>query len=55
MILSIWTNIGNKIGEFGNEIKEFFLENNRNPILWVGLFLIGLLIFELTYKALQKD
>lgn len=36
-------------------IKEFFVANDRNPILWIGLVLIGLALFELAYKALHKD
>ena len=55
MYLSIWTDIWNKINEFGVDVKNFFLENNINPFLWVGLFLLGLIIFEFVYKKLSKD
>ena len=39
----------------GASIKDFVLANSRNPFLWVGIILLGLLVFELTYKALNKD
>lgn len=55
MYLNIWTKISNWFIEFFENIKEFVLENSRNPILWVGFVLIGLLVFEFVYKALSKD
>lgn len=47
--------IMDKINEIGNNIKNFFLENSHNPFLWIGIILVGLLIFELVYKSLHKD
>lgn len=33
-----------------------FLRDNRNsPFLWIGLFLVGILIFKFTYDALSKN
>jgi len=47
------------IKEFFGNIKEWFVENNSdagsNPILWIGIILVGLLIFELVFQALHKD
>ena len=55
MILSIWSNIGNKITEFANSVKDFFLENSRSPFLWVGILIVGLIIFEYVYRKLSGD
>jgi hypothetical protein len=55
MYLSIWTDISNWFVEFSEQVKEFFVDNSRNPVLWVGLVVLGLIIFEFTYKALSKD
>jgi hypothetical protein len=35
--------------------KQFILDNSTNPLLWVGLFLGGVLIFFITYGALNKN
>lgn len=40
--------------EVTKPIKDFVLENTRNPFLWVGIIVIGLLVFELVYKSLNK-
>lgn len=55
MILSIWTQIGDFFTDLAKNIKDFFVENSRNPFLWVGIIIIGLLIFEYVYKSLHKD
>ncbi|MEG2322503.1 MAG: hypothetical protein RSB71_03380 [Bacilli bacterium] len=49
-MLSIWSNIK----DFFEGIKEWFMANSSNPFLWVGIIIIGLLIFEFTYQALHK-
>lgn len=51
MILSIWENIN----EIADNVKEWIIEHSTNPILWVGLFFLGILIFTTTYRALHKD
>jgi len=38
-----------------NNIKDFFIENGKNPFLWVIIIIIGLLLFEIIYKSLKKD
>ena len=55
MLLSIWTEIGDFFVELGNDIKDFFLEHSRNPFLWIAIIVVGMIIFELVYKALHKD
>ena len=55
MMLSIWSDIGHKLTEIGLEVKDFFLENSRNPFLWVAIILFVLVMFEFVYKNLHKD
>ncbi|MEG0826336.1 MAG: hypothetical protein RR404_02570 [Bacilli bacterium] len=33
---------------------NFLREHRNSPILWIGLFLLGMLIFKLTYDVLNK-
>jgi len=54
-MLSIWSNISNWFTDFFDKVKDFLLDNSRNPVLWIGFVILGLLIFEFTYKALHKD
>jgi hypothetical protein len=54
-MLNVWTNINNWFNDSTKGIRQFFLDNTRNPFLWVGLILLGLIVFELTYRALHKE
>lgn len=36
-------------------IREWFLKHHGNPILWIGIILVGLAVFGITYAALQKE
>ena len=36
-------------------IREFFLANYQNPFMWLGFFFLGLFIFNVVYRALQKE
>ena len=47
--------IVDKLNEIAEPFKDFIMNNHNNPLLWLGLFLIGLVIFWLTYSALNKD
>lgn len=51
MYLNIW----DSFLEFLGDVKEFFIANSRNPFLWVAIILLGLLVFELTFRSLHKD
>lgn len=42
----------NKIME---PFKKFIVDHYDNPILWLALFVIGVLVFQVTYSALQKE
>lgn len=48
-------NIMDRINESLEPLKEWIIKNQGNPILWLGLFGLGLLIFESTYRSLQKE
>lgn len=47
--------IFNALKDFSMEFREWIISNQRNPLFWLGLFLLGLLIFSLVYNALQKE
>lgn len=36
------------------DVKEWFLENGSNPFVWVGIILVGLLLFEIIFKSLNE-
>ena len=44
-----------KLNEWVEPFKDWIYEHHNNPFLWLGLFLIGLAIFGMTYSALHKD
>ncbi len=41
--------------KFLENIKNFFIDNQGNPLLFIGVFGIGLLFFTTVYNALNKD
>lgn len=51
MVLSIMDNIN----EIANNFKEWIIAHSTNPVLWVGLFFLGILVFAVTYRALNKQ
>ena len=50
-VLSIIDEIEKALGKF----RDWIVENYSNPILWIGLFLFGLFVFQMTFSALQKE
>ena len=52
---NIWNNINKWFNDVTNDVKAFFVDNSRNPILWIVIIIIGLAIFEFVYKSLNKD
>lgn len=50
MILSII----DTLNKWVQPVEDFFLEHGSNPLLWLGLFLAGVLIFSIVYGALHK-
>lgn len=55
MNLNIFGKIGESIIKFFYNTKEFFITYSKNPFLWIGIILLGLLILELVYQALNKE
>lgn len=51
MILNILDNI-NKVAD---NFKEWIIENSTNPLLWVGLFFLGIFVFIVTYRSLNRQ
>lgn len=47
--------IMDSINKAGDSVKDFFISSDRNPVIWIGLFLIGIVVFFLTYNALNKN
>ncbi len=52
---NLWNNINNWFNDITGNIKDFFLENSHNPILWIAIIIIALLIFEWVYRSLHRD
>lgn len=50
MILSIWSTLEGWAADF----KQFILDNNSNPLLWIGLLGGGLLLCYLVYESLHS-
>jgi len=51
MILDFFNDLSNLMLQF----KDFIYENRMNPLLWLGMFMLGLAIFELVYYSLQRE
>ena len=45
----------NKLEQWAEPFKNFVIEHGDNPIFFGGLFLAGVLIFAITYSALNKN
>ena len=48
-------NILESIDKVLKHFRDFIEDNYSNPLMWLGLFILGLLIFQATYSALQKE
>lgn len=53
--LSFIDTVVTKIEEFLQVPIDFFTTHYRNPFLWLLFFFLGLVIFNATYRALQKE
>lgn len=45
---------GNWVAEQMEPVFNFFRDNRNSPFLWIGLFLLGVLITKVTYDALNR-
>lgn len=44
-----------RLNEIAENFKGWIMANQNNALLWVGLFVGGLLLFFYTYNALNKN
>lgn len=42
------------IKEWAEKLKDWTIANTNNPVFWLLAFVLGLVIFKLTYDALSK-
>ena len=40
--------------ELADKLRDWTISNTNNPIFWALAFVLGLVIFKLTYDALSK-
>ncbi len=48
-------NIIDSINGVADNFKEWIINNSSNPLLWIGLFFLGILVFVVAYRALNKQ
>ena len=41
--------------EFADKLREWTISNANNPLFWLAAFALGLVIFKVTYEALNKN
>lgn len=41
--------------EWGDMLKDFVTRNHSNPVLWIGIIVIGLTLFGFVYNSLSKN
>lgn len=51
MVLSIM----DTFKEWSEKLREWTISNTNNPLFWLCAFLLGILIFKVTYDSLHKD
>ena len=45
----------NSLEEMSDNFQDWIIENQSNPLLWMGFLVLGLAVFFITYSALQKE
>ena len=48
-------NVMETIENWAESFKNFIIDNQSNPVLWIGIFVIGLAIFGFVYSSLSKN
>lgn len=51
MILSLM----DTLKEYSDKLREWTISNTNNPLFWLIAFMLGVVIFKLTYDALSKN
>lgn len=44
-----------RVEEWLSPFRAWFAENAKSPLFWLAYFVLGMIIFTITYKALNKD
>lgn len=44
-----------KLNELTEGFRTWIISNSSNPVLWIGIFVVGILVFFLTYESLNKN
>ena len=52
-MIAIWEAIRDWFIGIGDSVREFFIAYGGNPLLWVGIIIGGLVVFQLTHQALR--
>lgn len=47
--------IWNALQKAADIFKDWIIEHQSNPLLWIGIVLLGMAVFFMTYNALQKE
>lgn len=50
-ILNLW----DKLQEWSDSFQAWLFEHYNNPLLWIGIVVVGFLIFRGVYSTLNKD
>lgn len=54
MTLGFFEDLWDGFKETLEKFKDFIQSNYNNPLLWIGLFVVGLLVFFMVRSALSK-
>lgn len=41
--------------DFADKLREWTIANTNNPLFWLLAFVLGLVIFKVTFDVLSKD
>ncbi len=41
--------------EWSDKLKAWIFDNYNNPVLWVGIVVVGVLFFKVMFSTLNKD
>ena len=48
-------NIIETLEKWSDTFKQFIMDNQSNPVLWIGIIVLGLAVFSFTYSSLNKN
>lgn len=50
-ILNLW----DTLEEWSNNFRAWLFEHYNNPLLWIGIVVIGVVVFKSVYATLNRD